>query len=918
MPRFTLISAVYNVGRYLPDFLGSLDSQTVDHSEVEVVLVNDGSTDASADIIAQWKATTDYSVIVVDQANAGQSAARNAGLDHAHGTWVSFPDPDDILDSEYLASVRANLIANDQAALAAAHLVDFWEAEGEIRDSHPLRFRFRGGTQVVDLDRFPRNIHLHASSAFFRRDRVDEFGIRFDSRIKPVFEDAHFVQSYLLSSPVRSVIFDDDARYLYRRRADGTSTLQTSGIEARRYTDVLRYGLLDLLRRAAADGPVPRWLQNTVLYDLFWILRAEESLSPKTGHLPSAAADEFCALMAEISTHLDAQTIEAFDLIKVSLTQREVLLHGVSDSDWSWDFVQAEEFDEKKKLVKLRYHYTGKPPEEQVKFRGLDAEPMYAKTRAIKYLGRPLIYERILWMSARGTITMSLNGVEASIDETPPQPKKFVLRPSRSAALSAKKDALSKRKSKPRTSASDRAVAAMADSPFLRRRFSGAWVFMDRHAQAGDNAEHLFKYVRKHHRNRNAWFVLDENSPDWKRLKAEGVDRLVAHGSRTWKALCLNASLIVSSHIDVDVISPFALSDGRRPEWEHVFLQHGVIMNDLSAWLNTKRPRLVVTSTEPEHRSIVGNGSSYILSDKETAMTGLPRYDRLTELDASVSAARSSSITVMPTWRKSLGASLSMIVDPADQRAHFMESEWWKQWSELLGSPSLREAAAAEGLRIRFMPHPGFEKYLRDDDVPAHVELVRHSTHDFQTVLVESALVVTDISSVAFDAAYVDRPIVYFQFDTAATYGGGHIAKPGYFSFENDGFGPVVSTVAEAVDAIGSLISGDDPRSAEFAERRKATFTLPKTGNCERTYKAIVRSLKVVSPKDGTTLKPSPTAQPTRYLDEPSRADSALKSEPVARTASEPEPKSDTVLRATTGPVKPTVDEDPAKTAPTG
>ncbi|RAD68941.1 glycosyl transferase family 2, partial [Burkholderia multivorans] len=94
-------------------------------------------------------------------------------------------------DPAYLASVRANLIANDQAALAAAHLVDFWEAEGEIRDSHPLRFRFRGGTQVVDLDRFPRNIHLHASSAFFRRDRVDEFGIRFDSRIKPVFEDAH-------------------------------------------------------------------------------------------------------------------------------------------------------------------------------------------------------------------------------------------------------------------------------------------------------------------------------------------------------------------------------------------------------------------------------------------------------------------------------------------------------------------------------------------------------------------------------------------------------------------------------------------------------------------------------------------------------------------------------------------------------
>ncbi|RAE40652.1 hypothetical protein DN540_40030, partial [Burkholderia multivorans] len=87
-------------------------------------------------------------------------------------------------------------------------------------------------------------------------------------------------------------------------------------------------------------------------------------------------------------------------------------------------------------------------------------------------------------------------------------------------------------------------------------------------------------------------------------------------------------------------------------------------------------------------------------------------------------------------------------------------------------------------------------------------------------MLVEASVLVTDLSSVAFDAAFIDRPVVYFQFDTESIYGGGHTTKPGYFSFENGGFGPVVSTVAEAVDAIGSLISGDDPRIAESAERR--------------------------------------------------------------------------------------------------
>ncbi|WP_453985969.1 CDP-glycerol glycerophosphotransferase family protein [Brevibacterium casei] len=315
---------------------------------------------------------------------------------------------------------------------------------------------------------------------------------------------------------------------------------------------------------------------------------------------------------------------------------------------------------------------------------------------------------------------------------------------------------------------------------------------------------------------------------------------------------------------------------------------------------------------------MVGDGSSYNLSTKETVMAGMPRYDRLNDLDANSTATRSSTITIMPTWRKQLDDELSSITDPETRFEAFRQSQWWSQWSLLLNSPSLRETAVANSMSIRFVPHPRLESFIPPNALPDYVDVAHHSSNDFQSMLVEASVLVTDLSSVAFDAAFIDRPVVYFQFDTESIYGGGHTTKPGYFSFENDGFGPVVSTVAEAVDAIGSLISGDDPRIAEFAERRKATFTLPKTGNCERTYKAIVRSLKLVSPKDGTTLRPSPTAQPTRYLDEPSRPDSSLKSEPVAHTAAERESTPDVVLRATTGLVKPTADEDPAKTAPAG
>ncbi|MCM1013141.1 PGL/p-HBAD biosynthesis glycosyltransferase Rv2957/MT3031 [Brevibacterium casei] len=923
MPQFSLISAVYNVEQYLPDFLRSLDEQTFDHSAVQVVLVDDGSTDSSAEIIEAWAATTDYSVEVIHQANAGQAAARNTGLDHASGSWVSFPDPDDILEPEYLAAVHDDVNGDETPSMVVCRLIDFWEARNEIGETHPLRFRFQGGTQMVDIDRFPRNITLHSTMAFFLRDRVERHGLRFDPRIRPVFEDAHFIQSYLLACDSRKIVFDAVARYIYRRRADGSSSLQTSSADPRRYTDVLRYGLLELLKRAKASGPIPLWLQNIVLYEVFWILRSEESLFPKTGHLSSAVAEEFCEIMAEVRSHIETPLIEAFDLIKVSHSQRETLLHGFSGSDWSWDFVQVQQFDAKKKLVKLRYRFTGERPDEVLKFRGLEAEPMYAKTRAMKYLGRPLLFERILWVSARGTITISLNGMDVPITESLPTPKQFVLRPARAEKRGpAPRDRATRSHSRTRrhrnVSIDDRITTALADSPRLRRKFKDAWVFMDRMDKAGDNAEHLFKYVRSSQKNCNAWFVLDKDSPDWARLKAEGVDRLIAHGSRLWKALCLNAELLVSSNIERNLTHPFKLSNGRQPQWDHVFLQHGVTKDDLSGWLNTKTPRLVVTTTEPEHQSIVGDGGAYALSNKETMMTGMPRYDRLALLDASRKDSPSSTITFMPTWRRGLVDALATIDDPSRRGDLLRQSDWWLQWSALMRSQELRDFAGKHDLRLRFVPHPSIDKHIEQRDLPDDVELVRHADMDFQSALVDSRLMVTDTSSVAFDAAFIDRPVVYFQFDVDNIYGGGHTARPGYFSFDNDGFGPVVSTASEAVAAIVSLVSGDDPRIAEFARRRSATFTLPKTGNCERTYKAIARSLKVVSPKDGTALRPNPTAQPTRYLDDLSRAERSLKSEHVSHLAVESQPKADAAVHATTEPVHTSSEETLSETAPTG
>ena len=98
-PLVSVILPAYNVADYLDQCMESLVGQTM--PDFEAILVNDGSTDATLERCRAWEAR-DGRIRVMDQPNAGVSAARNAGLVAARGTWLAFVDPDDWLDPRYL------------------------------------------------------------------------------------------------------------------------------------------------------------------------------------------------------------------------------------------------------------------------------------------------------------------------------------------------------------------------------------------------------------------------------------------------------------------------------------------------------------------------------------------------------------------------------------------------------------------------------------------------------------------------------------------------------------------------------------------------------------------------------------------------------------------------------------------------
>ena len=96
-PKISIIVPIFSAEKYLANCIESLINQT--HSNIEIILVNDGSTDKSGELCEKY-ASIDERITVIHKENGGVSSARNAGLDIATGEWIGFVDADDIAEPD--------------------------------------------------------------------------------------------------------------------------------------------------------------------------------------------------------------------------------------------------------------------------------------------------------------------------------------------------------------------------------------------------------------------------------------------------------------------------------------------------------------------------------------------------------------------------------------------------------------------------------------------------------------------------------------------------------------------------------------------------------------------------------------------------------------------------------------------------
>lgn len=361
-------------------------------------------------------------------------------------------------------------------------------------------------------------------------------------------------------------------------------------------------------------------------------------------------------------------------------------------------------------------------------------------------------------------------------------------------------------------------IAYMLGYPFLKNK--RIWFYMDRPNESDDNGLHLFKYSVKQDENIEKYFILDSKNPDYENIKKIG--KVIPYKSLKHRFLGLYVENIISSHPDNEIIYPFW---GSYPFFagllksNNIFLQHGILKDNISDWLNKKNMNLsfFLVSSKREYESTFTYPYNY---EKDVVqLQGLPRYDNLKNIEDK------HEIIIMPSWRRYLTGKSSDYIE---------KTEYFKKFNSLINNERLIDKAKEYNYEIIFRPHPNVYNFIELFDENDYVKIDYEKTK-FQTLFNNGSLLITDYSSVAFDFAYLYKPVIYYQYGEDYHFN----VEESFFDYETMGMGDICKNEEELVDLIIEYIENHCRIKEKYSKRIDEFFLFNDKNNCKRVHEAI-------------------------------------------------------------------------------
>lgn len=902
-PLISVIIPIYNVESYLEDAIKSVINQSIGFKKnIELILVNDGSTDGSGVICEEYASKYPENITYKKVKNGGVSKARNIGYSLATGKYIHFLDGDDIISRNFYKKSIDFLSKNSSEVDFVASKLMFFD---EIIDSHPLNYKFNK-TRVIDLSKEPESPILHVISCVFIRDSIEN--VKFDESLS-IAEDIKFISDVLLRRKKYGVL--SDTTYHYRKRGDGTSAIERSRKIKASYIDVVEGVYGHMFNDWNGDNS---FAESTILYDLSYRLDQDKqstlSLNDEKAYIKSVFS-----LISNIS---DKAIISTKFL---SVNQKIFLLKRKYGKDFSqyvdvldfWDPKSATVFlDFIEPLGGDRYKVEG-----YIKgINDIDSVEYFMGngdvTKKIKFTDRAQlnksflghIYERGMAFEVdinlmpESCLSIRLN-IGDAVYILPIETGRYTKLGALKWTYRRDKDRLLKKTNKgivvydysaaKHIKLELRIIAQILLNwrfGTLRKRFAMLRSRNLKHLSIKNKIVELLKpfafsveavvyiprdillrisyYVAKKFKKRSIWLISDRSMAA--RDNGEAIFRYIM----SLKDCPANVYFVMSKKSKdlerIKKIGPVLYQESLHFKLKFL-LSDKIIASQ--ADIETTNPfiRLMDRYVDLfnfdfiflQHGIIRHNLSSWLnrfeknidlfitSADKEyqSILTNPYYYSEnkvllsgLARYDYLINKP-AGKLILAPTYRKNL---VKMKTDRVGRRNYdptFKNSAYREFYNNFINDPRLLEALEENKMKGEFYLHPVFSEQRVDFDENEHFKLMNFP-YDYQKAFKEGNLLVSDHSSVVFDFAYLKKPVLYAHFDVETFFEGHSYDESNFFSDEDDGFGEVCYDYDSLVEKAIDSINKGCLMSEKYISRVDKFFYKTDKENSRRIYEAIV------------------------------------------------------------------------------
>ena len=880
---FSVVMACYNAENHLDETINSLLGQSFSFgSNIQLILVDDGSTDKTAEICLKYQNQYPDNIIYLHQENQGQGAARNLGLKYVKGKYINFLDSDDKFSGNTFYSVYEFFEKHyDEIDFVSVPIFFFDKAVGQ----HPLNYKFEED-KIIDLNKNWDYPQLSSSSAFFKKELFDNYSFKTDFVNS---EDSLMINKMLIDNPIYGVV--KDAIYWYRKRTNDASTIDSSTSKKDFYIDRLKRYFKELINYSKEKyGNVAKFIQYLIVYDLQWMFIVEDVSEILTAEeikevyihiqdILSEIEDEVILSLRDdklnISHHMLATKyatvninlnkevryenihsnynnniagvycentlIDKLDKHRLWLDIIEIKGNTAYISGFLMSFFDDE--DVKIEIAKngriyptttVYYHNNSK------KFLNCSLESQFNFDCEIpledKENSKIEIYARFIgensdetskWKLPIGFADYARMSELSNYSICGNYFLKFndndfyISRYNYFKMIKSEIPILLrvlKRKESYYTSILFFRFVYLLLYPFYRKK--RIWLFMDRQENADDNAEHLYKYAVTQKDNITKYFTVSDEFGDFTRLS--NLPNVLEFYSIKQRLVYLFAEKIISSHPDENILNPFMGKNVKSYSGlinsDKIFLQHGVTKDNVSSWLHKSDKNLKLITTVSDAERKSFLDPGYNYDENIIQTLGFPRFDNL-----KTNEKTKKQILIAPSWRTDLH---NMTIK------YIMDSNYFKTINSLINNKTLISIAEKYDYKIIFKPHPMVYGYVDLFETNEYVTIDEKTT--YQELFKDSDLLITDYSSIAFDFSYMKKPIIYYQHDDDYNF------KEGYFKYKTMGFGDVITDENILISKIEEYLKNDCKMEEIYAKRVNSFYKYNDKNNCKRVYNATL------------------------------------------------------------------------------